>query len=120
LGYETHWCGKSGDQGADVLALHPTSATLIQVKHTQSNNYQGTSAIKEIRGAKSHYESKLNRSLKLMAATNFKFHERAVQLAREGEPVELLEFARIRDLLIKTNVTAKDIALKKAKGKFKL
>lgn len=119
-GYEAHWCGQSGDQGADVLALHPTIPTLIQVKHTQTNKHLGTAAIKEVRGAKSHYESKLKRSLKLMAATNFRFHERAIQLAREGDPVELIEFSRIRDLLNQFTVTAKDIEIKKAKGKFRL
>lgn len=120
LGYEAHWCGKSGDGGADVLALNSTSAILIQVKHTQKSSIVGTTAIREIRGAKSHYESKIKRQVKLMAATNFKFSERAVQLTREGEPVDLMEFSTFKELLDKHSVTGHDVEQKKLKGKYKL
>ncbi len=120
LGFLARWCGKSGDGGADVLALNSESAILIQVKHTQTSNFVGTTAIREIRGAKSHYESKIKRTIKLMAATNFKFSTRAVQLTQEGDPVELMEFGRIKDLLEKYKITTRDIDKKKASGKYKI
>ncbi|WP_413292325.1 SNF2-related protein [Bdellovibrio sp. HCB185ZH] len=120
LGYEAHWCGRSGDGGADVLALKKDSAILIQVKHKQGQGFVGTTAIREIRGAKSHYESKLKRPLLLMAATNHKFSERAVQLTREGDPVTLLEYSQIKSLLDEHPIFASDIERKKSSGKFKL
>jgi HJR/Mrr/RecB family endonuclease len=120
LGFDAKWCGKSGDGGADVVAFKSNAAVLIQVKHTKGKIFVGTPAIQQVRGAKTHYESKLRIPLKLVAATNFKFSERAVQRTREGEPVELLEFSHLKDLLQEYEITHVDIEKKKAEGRFKI
>lgn len=119
-GFESHWCGRSGDGGADVIALKGDKAILVQVKHTQAQNPIGVGAIIQVRGAKSQYDSKLNRNFTLEAATNFKFSERAVQLTREGIPVALVEYSQLKDLLQKFTVMLTDIENKKSLGRFKI
>lgn len=113
MGYQGHWCGKSGDGGADVLAIKGNSGMLIQVKHSQGNSLVGTGAIIQVRGAKTHYESKHKVSLKLVAATNFKFSEPTVHLAANGEPVQLIEYRQLKELLSKYPLRFSDLRSKK-------
>lgn len=117
MGYKSFWCGKSGDGGADVMALKGNTGVLIQAKHSQANSLVGTAAIIQVRGAHSTYESRFNVTLKLVAATNFKFSEPTVQLSRNGVPVELIEFRQLKDLLKLYPICFSEVQKKKAEGR---
>ena len=117
FGYKSYWCGKSGDGGADVMALKGKTGILIQAKHSQANSLVGTGAIIQVRGAQSAYESKFGVTLKLVAATNFKFSEPTVQLSRNGVPVELVEFHHLKAFLKNYPVRFSEVQKLKEEGK---
>ena len=115
LGYESQVIGKSGDRGTDVICFGKKDNYLVQVKHTKSKRNIHSKCVDEVRGGKSYYESSHNKEFKLMAVTNFFFHESTFIVSDTGDHVDLWD---INDLA--KNVGNKKFLLslinKKAKG----
>ena len=89
LGYESKVIGGSGDRGADVVCFGENDNYLVQVKHTKSKRNIHSKCIDEVRGGKSYYESTHKKKFKLVAVTNFYFHENAFTASNIGDHVEL-------------------------------
>ena len=94
---------RSGDKGADILAVRPVSSGisetyLVQVKAVSSGNYVGKSAIQQAVDAQGHYGSKV-----IVVATNGDFHQsahtRAKELKKHGFDVRLWNGKFLQDLL---------------------
>ena len=98
--------GKSGDKGADVLAVRynndsgDTDTYLVQVKAVSGGKYVGVSAINEALQGQGHYKTKVT-----IVATNGDFTKSAIkrrdELQKEGFDVRLWNGAFLTGLLSK-------------------
>lgn len=110
LGASSAWLTKSGnDFGADGLMTVGNGNVLIQVKHT-GGKYDGYRAIQEVVGAKPVYESSLGKKVeRLYFITN------ATQLSKRSRDiakdclVDICSGSELADLLVKHNVSYRDI-----------
>lgn len=112
-GYKTKYVGGPGDRGADVLCFGQKNNLLIQVKHTEAGHAQHTAAINEARGAKSYYEKKEGVLFKLVAVTNGRFSQNAESLSLQGDPVELVDYSRLREIMRSETVLYSHLKLKR-------
>lgn len=97
---------RSGDKGADILAVRPSTnggpgeTYLVQVKAVSTGSYVGLSAIKQAVEAQGHYGSKV-----IVIATNGDFHtsahNRATELKKHGFDVRLWNGTFLQSLLKK-------------------
>ena len=97
---------RSGDKGADILAVRPTNSSetgetyLVQVKAVSAGIYVGKSALQQGVDAQGHYGSKV-----VIIATNGDFyasaHTRAQELNKHGFDVRLWNGAFLKSLLSK-------------------
>ena len=86
--------GKSGDRGADILAVHPnvkngkSDTYLVQVKAISGGNYVGVAAINQALQGQGHYKTRVT-----VVATNGDFTKSALtrrnELCKEGFDVRL-------------------------------
>lgn len=98
---------RSGDKGADILAVRPNAALgktqtyLVQVKAVTSGNYVTKAAIQQAIEAQGHYRSDI-----IIVATNGDFlqsaRKRAEELKTHGFDVRLWNGAFLRTLLEKS------------------
>ncbi|GIX08048.1 MAG: hypothetical protein KatS3mg115_2451 [Candidatus Poribacteria bacterium] len=110
-GYEVVLTPRSGDHGADVVALRGAEGLLIQVKHSTRAQI-GESAIRELLHARSYYEHESlftsGRVFQLLVVTNREFDEPARDLAlRSG--VCLCSRADLETLLQKHRPTEAEV-----------
>ena len=75
LGYKVKHCGKTGDQGADLIVEIDKYKYAVQAKFYTGN--LGNTPIQEISGALKYYEANQG-----VVITNSKFTKRAVELAK--------------------------------------
>lgn len=98
--------GKSGDKGADILAVHPgvkngkSDTYLIQVKAISGGSYVGITAINQALQGQGHYKTRVT-----VVATNGDFTKSAIkrrdELRKEGFDVRLWNGAFLTKLLEK-------------------
>jgi len=98
--------GKSGDKGADILAVHPggkngkSDTYLIQVKAISGGSYVGVTAINQALQGQGHYKTRVT-----VVATNGDFTKSAIkrrdELRKEGFDVRLWNGVFLTKLLEK-------------------
>ena len=85
---------------------------LIQVKHTKTKRSIHSSCIDEVRGAKSYYESQHGKQFKLLAITNYCFHQSTFNASEMGDSVDLWDLNRIMENIKDKKFTLADIKRK--------
>ena len=94
MDYSVQLNGRSGDQGADLIANKNGERIVIQAKCYRDWSV-GNSAVQEVVAAKTHYDC-----TKAMVITTSYFTNEAIQLARTNN-VELISKKELRELLLK-------------------
>ena len=115
LGYESKVIGKSGDRGTDVICFGEEDNYLVQVKHTKNKKNIYSKCVDEVRGGKSYYESIHKKEFKLMAVTNFYFHESTFLASNKGDYVNLSDINYLGKNIANKKFSLSQIN-KKAKG----
>ncbi|MBL6991917.1 MAG: restriction endonuclease, partial [Bacteriovoracaceae bacterium] len=115
LGYKSKVVGGAGDKGVDVICFGDKNNLLVQAKHTKTSRNIHSSCINEVRGGKSHYESQYDSEFKLVAITNYYFHQTTFTASETGDHVELWDINTIMSKLGTSSFTLDQIN-KKVQG----